>query len=221
MDANSAGLIWGVDGGTVVGAGTTVVEEGGRLSVVEGGRLSVVDGGSVTVADATLPAVVEGAIIMKAPAVVVLMPAVVIVVLGLAVVGVGLAVVVVGLGLGLTVVVVAALWQPGRPWPAGGLHVLPGWAVTGPAKAQAVIPIVVATANVIPNPKSHERKDPFLILKPLLSHTAAPFLWDRPIPLSGTVLISVTNLIRSIMYSGNGQKVAICSGNKKRKRPGC
>ena len=68
----------------------------------------------------------------------------------------GLAVVVVGLGLGLVVVVVADTWQPGRPWPAGGLQVLPGTALAGPANTSAASPIAVASAHVTPTARSRE-----------------------------------------------------------------
>ena len=89
-----------------------------------------------------------------------------VVVVGLTVVVVGFTVVVVGFTVvvvGFTVVVVAATWHPGLPWPAGGLHVLPGLALAGPAYTHAASPIATASAHVMPNATSNERKGLFLI----------------------------------------------------------
>jgi len=76
-----------------------------------------------------------------------------VVVVGLAVVVVGLAVVVVGLAVvvvGLAVVLVGATWQPGRPWPGSGLHVLPGLAVAGPAKIQVASAMATTATSTTP-----------------------------------------------------------------------
>ena len=119
-----------------------VVDEGGRCRskrAVRSRRQApatpvVVDGKTVVVVLAVEIVVVGLAVVVAALAVVAARLAVVVV--RLAVVVVRLAVVVVGLIsssssslvalVGPAVVVVADWWHPGRPWPAGGLHVLPG-----------------------------------------------------------------------------------------------
>jgi hypothetical protein len=136
--------------------------------VEEGGMLTVVDGDTVPAADKVTLVVVDGETVVVGFAVVVVGFAVVVV--GFAVVVVGFVVVVVGLG--LTVVVVAETWHPGLPWPAGGLHVLPGWAVTGPTNAHAVSPIATAKAIVAPNPSIHPGARLFPISNLLLLATS-------------------------------------------------
>ena len=150
-------------------------------SVAEGGRTPVmVDGGSETVAEAMMSVtagcdavVVASAVIVVAPAVEVVAAVVTVaaptaVVAGLAVVAVRFAVVVVGLG--LAVVGVGDTWQPGLPWPAGGLQVFPGWAVTGPANAQAASAMAAAKTQVKLTPRTHVRKRLVPILEPPRSH---------------------------------------------------
>ena len=170
-------------------AETLDVGSSGSATVVDsvalepGDTVVVVDGGLVTMADAPALAVVDvGTVALVTALVVVVLAFVVVVgftvVVGLTVVVVGFTVVVVGFTVvvvGFTVVVVADTWHPGVPWPAFGLHVLPGWALAGPAYTQAANPIATASAHVMPNATSNERKCLFLILKPPLSHTAAPF----------------------------------------------
>jgi hypothetical protein len=125
----------------------------GTIVVEEGGTLAVVDDESVTMAAAVTPVVVYGeTVVLVLPRVVVGWAAVAAV---LTVVAVGFFVVAVG----LAVVAVADWWHPGLPWPAGGLHVLPGWALAGPANAHAARPIATANAHVKPPPRSHELVD--------------------------------------------------------------
>jgi hypothetical protein len=150
-DASSTASICAVDWGA------TVVEEGGRASV-EGGS-------EVTAAGATAAVVVDGKTVVVVLAVETVVVGIAVVV-DLAVVAAGLAVVVVRLTVvvvRLTVVLVVDLWHPGRPWPAGGLHVLPGWAVAGPTYTHPAIPIATATANVVPNAMNREPRDIFRI----------------------------------------------------------
>ena len=169
-DASSTGSI------SVVDWGTAVVEEGGRVSVDEGCE--------VTTAGAATAVVVDGRTVVVVSAVVAVVVGLAVVVAGLAAVAVRLAVVTVRLTVvvvcwissssssswflvvvvvGPPVVVVADTWHPGRPWPAGGLHVLPGWAVAGPTYTHPAIPIATATAIVAPNAMSHEPRDLFRI----------------------------------------------------------
>lgn len=149
LDAGSAGPIPVVDGGIAS------VEEGAAAAVVDVGSVTVVDAEALVVVSGRAVVVVSGrAVVVVAAAVRALAWVVVVVGFGLAFVVVTfLAVVVVTL---LTVVVVADLWHPGKPWPAGGLQVLPGCAVTGPAYTHAASPIAVANANVTLNAMSFE-----------------------------------------------------------------
>ena len=151
-DANSTGSI------SVLDWGTAVVEEGGRVSVDEGCE--------VTTAGAAIAVVVDGRTVVVVPAAVVVVVGLAVVVAGLAAVAVRLAVVAVRLAVvvvRLAVVAVVDLWHPDWPWPAGGLHVFPGWAVAGPTYTHPAIPIATATAIVAPNAMSHEPRDLFRI----------------------------------------------------------
>jgi hypothetical protein len=155
---------------TVVGSGMVVV------TMADAPALPVVDVGTVVLVTGLAVAVLT--LVVVGFTVVVVGFTVVVVGLGFTVVVVGFTVVVVGFTVvvvGLAVVVVTSTWHPGLPWPAGGLQVLPGWALAGPAYTQAPSPITTATAQVMPNARTNERGDLFLIFKPPLSHTAAPF----------------------------------------------
>jgi hypothetical protein len=167
----------------VVDCRTVVLEDDPAGLVVAGEVVTVVDAETVDpVPPAVVVVVALAVVVVVGAAVVVVALAVVVVglavvVVGLAVVPVGLAVVVVGLAVvvvGLAVVVVASTWHPGLPWPAGGLHVLPGWETAGPANTQERMPIAAATANAVPTRRNHERKGLFLISKPPLPRTSIP-----------------------------------------------
>ncbi len=164
------GSVGSAEAGTlaVVEAGATVVDDAGRVvltsavgltsavvltpAVAVGPVVVVVDFAVVavgaTVVVVGLAVVVVDFVVVVVGFAVVVVGAAVVVVVGcggvVVVVGWGLVVVVVGFAV---VVVVAATWHPGLPWPAGGLHVLPGWAVAGPAYAQAASPRPMATAH--------------------------------------------------------------------------
>ena len=183
LDAGSRELL------TVVDSGMVVLEPGKTVVLV--------DGGLVTAADAPALAVVDvGAVVLVTALVVVVLAFVVVVgftvvVVGFTVVVVGFTVVVVGFTVvvvGFTVVVVADTWHPGLPWPAGGLHVLPGLAFAGPAYTQAASPIATASAHVLPNARSNERKGLFLIFETSAFSHCGPFR-ARSTPFSGVAFI--------------------------------
>ncbi len=190
----------------------TVVDS---VALEPGDTVVVVDGGLVTMADAPALAVVDVGTVALVTALVVVVLAFVIVVVGFTVVVVGLTVVVVRLhrGGGRLHRGGGGLHRGG-----GGLHrggggryvasgicrgppadctYYPDWRSPALHIPRRLSPITTASAHVMPNARSNERKGLFLILKPPLSHTAAPFGRGRYLFLAWRLYRS--KLIRAIM----------------------
>jgi hypothetical protein len=171
-----------VDDGVIVASGAwlLVAADTGAPVVVDGGAdvlvtlTPVVVSGTVVVGCAVVTAGLDFVVLVAGLAFVVVVvgcAAVVVVecdvvVVGCAVVVVGCTVVVVGFAVvvvGFAVVVVAAWWHPGSPWPAGGLHDLPGVAAATPVYTHVASPSPAATAKTMPSARGPEPKGLFNI----------------------------------------------------------